>query len=121
MNLGRFRYLYLGTKDTSASLTLYQQVFGGDLVWRFQKFGADVGAIRFPRAPDMPVLIFADHKPPGYVLPIFVVKEIDAWRKKFPQASTAETPDGPCLLVEDLAGTKFGLLQEDRPNQLEHV
>lgn len=119
MKIGSLRYIYIGSKNTDSDLRFFQEKLKAQLLWKFQKFGAEVGAVSLTGASDIPILIFADHKPPGYMLPIFICDNIDDFQKHFPTSYTVETPDGPCLIVTDESGNHFGFLRQDRPGILE--
>ncbi|HEX8439543.1 hypothetical protein [Archangium sp.] len=119
--LGPLRYLYVGSANVEKDLAFHQEVLGGELVWRFRKFGADVAAVRTGEGP---LLLLADHRPPGSVLPLYVVDNLEALRAGlsgggFRAGHTVATPDGPCLLVENASGFAFGALEEQRPRALE--
>jgi hypothetical protein len=48
---------------------------GARVKWRFRHFGADVAAITVGPPP---TLLVADHRPPGSILPIYSVDNLDA-------------------------------------------
>ena len=75
--LGPLLYLYVGTADLEADLRFYTGPLGARLVWRFQKFGADVAGLRFGDGAH-PMVLLADHRPPRTVMPIFAVENLAA-------------------------------------------
>src|SRR5438045_2230164 len=66
------RYLYVGSSDVDEDLPTWLALPGARLRWRFRRFGADVAAVDLG-AP--PVVLVADHRPAGSVLPIFAVAD----------------------------------------------
>jgi hypothetical protein len=106
--LGPLRYLYVGSANVEKDLAFHQEVLGGELVWRFRKFGADVAAVRHQEGP---LVLLADHRPAGSVLPLYAVDDLEALRaalvgKGLRLGHTVATPDGPCLLVENAAAVR---------------
>src|SRR3954468_19283990 len=95
------RYLYVGAEDTEAELAAWLGAVGADRPrWRFRAFGSDVAAVDLGAAP---AVLVADHRPPGSVLPIYAVDDLDAasgtlgaagWRAEGPPAGT---PEGPAI------------------------
>ena len=120
--LGRLVYLYIGSNDIRADLAWYDEVLGGDLVWRFEAFGADVAAVRV--GPEgSPLVVLADHRPVPSCLPIWAVRSLavtSEWlrdRVARPRRSVG-VPDGPCLVLHDPSGNEIALLQQDRPEAM---
>ena len=118
------RHLYLGSSDTAADVACWLAVPGARLRWRFQHFGADVAAIDNGTAP---VLLIADHRPPGTVLPIYAVDslavtmadlESGGWRH---QLGPVGTPEGPACVLTSATGVAIALLQLDRPGAMDHA
>ena len=116
------RYLYVGTDDTGAELAAWLAAPGTRLRWRFRHFGADVAAVD-TGAP--PVVLLADHRPAGSVLPIFAVADLDAERVRLEGAgwqvdeARVGTPDGPACLVRPPSGAPVALLRVDRPDAMD--
>jgi len=71
--LGELRFLYVGVDDTAVAVA--QWVDGGAAVlrWRFQHFGADVAGLEVGSGP---LVLLADHRPTGSVLPIWSVDDL---------------------------------------------
>ncbi len=120
-DLGFLRYLYIGSADVSADVAFYRRALSAKLVWRFRKFGADVAALAIGEGP---LTLLADHRPPRSTLPIYAVRDLDGLRQELAQSGfsvdhTAETPDGPCLILSDSTGNQVGLLEEVRPQALQ--
>jgi hypothetical protein len=118
------RFLYIGTSDTARDLPSWLGLPGAALRWRFQHFGADVAAVDTGGAP---LLLLADHRPAGSVLPIFAVNDLveagaelrrAGWEL---QVGPAGTPEGPATVWHDRSGTAIALLQVDRPGALDHA
>ena len=115
------RYLYVGSSDIDADLPTWLQLPGARLRWRFRRFGADVAAVDLG-AP--PVVLVADHRPAGSVLPIFAVPDLDAALAALGDGWTVDvgpmgTPEGPTCVVRTAGGSAIALLQLDRPDALD--
>jgi catechol 2,3-dioxygenase-like lactoylglutathione lyase family enzyme len=114
-------YLYCGSADVEADLSFYRDSLGGELVWRFQAFNADVAAVRLG---DGPLVLLADHRPAPSVMPIFAVTELVAAEAALKAAGYAgtktqvEVPDGPALVLRDPSGNEVALLHRVRPNAM---
>lgn len=118
------RFLYIGTSDTARDLPSWLAMPGAVLRWRFQHFGADVAAVDTGAAP---LVLLADHRPPGSVLPIFAVDDLDeagadlrraGWERDL---GPTGTPEGDATVWHDASGTAIALLQVDRPDALDHA
>jgi hypothetical protein len=123
VRLGPLRYLYVGSADVEKDVAFHRDVLGGELVWRFRRFGADVAAIRHGAGP---LLLLADHRPAGSVLPLYAVDSLKALRASLDERGLiagpqVETPDGPCLLLKNASGFTLGALEERRPRALEEA
>jgi len=116
------RYLYVGSSDTESDVAGWLLLPGARLRWRFRRFGADVAAID-PGA--RPFVLVADHRPPGSVLPIYGIRDLNdavallqggAWVL---ESGPMETPEGPASVLRTASGTRVALLQVDRPDAME--
>lgn len=115
------RYLYVGTPDTEAALSSWLRLPGARLRWRFRRFGADVAAVDLGSPP---VVLLADHRPAGSVLPIFAVADLDVARAGLDggwvvAVGPMGTPEGPTCVVRNGDGGAIALLQLDRPDALD--
>ena len=116
------RYLYLGSADTGADVATWLAVPGASLRWRFRRFGADVAAVD---TGSPPVLLIADHRPTGSVLPIYAVDDLDlvTARLRADGWSVASgpmgTPEGPASVLTTPSGTAVAVLQLDRPGAMD--
>ena len=115
------RYLYVGAPDTEAALSSWLRLPGARLRWRFRRFDADVAAVDVG-AP--PVVLLADHRPAGSVLPIFAVADLDVALAALGDDWTVTvgpmgTPEGPTCVVGNAGGCAIALLQVDRPDALD--
>lgn len=116
------RFLYVGSDDPERDLAIWLALPGARLRWRFQAFAADVGAVDLG-AP--PLVLIADHRPAGSVLPIYAVDDLDgATTDLIAQGWSHEmgpmgTPEGPATLLCDASGTHVALLQVDRPGAMD--
>jgi predicted enzyme related to lactoylglutathione lyase len=114
-------YLYVGSADVEADLGFYRDALGGELVWRFHAFQAEVAGVRLG---DGPMVLLADHRPAPSVLPIFAVTDLDAAEKRLQGAGWAESatrvevPDGPALVLRDPSGNEVALLHRVRPDAM---
>jgi hypothetical protein len=115
------RYLYVGSDDTGRDVAAWLGA-GARLRWRFRHFGADVAAVEVGEGP---ALLVADHRPPGSVLPIYAVADLDeavarltesGWRTV---GGPLGTPEGPAALLRDASGTEIALLVVRVPRAME--
>jgi hypothetical protein len=116
------RYLYVGSDDTETDAAAWLLLPGARLRWRFRHFGADVAAIDLGARP---FVLIADHRPPGSVLPIYAVQDLDeaivglqgsSWNVDL---GPMGTPEGPACVLQVAGGTAIALLQVVRPNAME--
>ena len=116
------RFLYVGSDDTEADLAAWLRTLGAQLRWRFQHFGADVAAVDLG-AP--PLVLIADHRPAGSVLPIYAVDDLAAattelvdggWRVEL---GPMGTPEGNATALVDPSGTAIALLEVTRPDAMD--
>ena len=90
--------------------------------WRFQHFGADVAAIDLGSAP---VVLLADHRPPGSVLPIYAVDDLGSAVAELEKKGwtvherSFGTPEGLATLLRSDGGSEVTLLKVDRPTAME--
>src|SRR3954471_17530358 len=100
------RFLYVGSDDIEADLPAWLRVPDSRLRWRFQHFGADVGAVDLGTPP---LVLIADHRPAGSVLPIYAVDDLEratedlvngdeGWRV---DVGPMGTPEGPATALVD--------------------
>ena len=114
----QLRYLYIGSADTARDLDAWLAMPGATLRWRFRHFGVDVAAVDLGAAP---VVLLADHRPAGTVLPIYAVDDLDdvvatveasGWSI---EARSLGTPEGPAAVVRDASGNDVAFVRVDRP------
>jgi hypothetical protein len=118
------RYLYVGSTDTEMDTAAWLRLPGARLEWRFRHFGADVAAIDLGSPPRV---LIADHRPPGSVLPIYAVDDLDATIALLDgQGWTIEvgpmgTPEGLVCVLRPGAGSggAIAILRVDRPEAME--
>jgi len=119
--LGELRFLYIGVDDTDAAVAAWAEGMGARLRWRFQRFGADVAGLDVG---DGPVVMLADHRPAGSVLPIWTVPDLDdaaailrdaAWSVVGPEG----TPEGDVIVATGPDDVEVALLQVVRPGALD--
>ncbi len=124
MKAVELRFLYVGTSDTERDLATWLALPGARLRWRFQHFGADVAAVDLS-TPGTPVVLLADHRPAGSVLPIYAVDDLDAAGGDLKaggwvlEGGPMGTPEGPASVWRDGSGTGIALLQVDRPDVMD--
>jgi hypothetical protein len=118
------RYLYVGSSDIVHDVAMWSALPGATLRWRFQHFGADVAAIDLGSPP---VVLLADHRPPGSILPIYAVDDLessvaemehDGWTV---EERSLGTPEGLAALLSSAGGSHLALLQVDTPNAMENA
>ena len=116
------RYLYVGSADTGRDLELWLALPGARLRWRFRHFGADVAAVDIG---SRPVVLLADHRPAGSVLPIYAVDDLDELVAELAGLGWAieqgpmGTPEGPACVLRDPSGSLIALLRVERPEAME--
>jgi hypothetical protein len=118
------RFLYVGSADTEGDLGSWLGVPGARRPWRFGDFGADVAAVDLGVGP---LVLVADHRPAGTVLPIYAVDDVDdvaacmvaaGWTR---HDGPVGTPEGPAVVLEDSSGTLVALLRVDRPDAMDQA
>lgn len=116
------RFLYVGSDDTSADLAAWLRIPGATMRWRFHAFSADVAAVDLGSPP---LVLIADHRPAGSVLPIYAVDDLAAATADLVAGGwTVElgpmgTPEGDATALVDRSGTAIALLQVDRPGAMD--
>lgn len=115
------RFLYVGSADTDQDLGRWLAFPGARLRWRFHAFGADVAAVDLGRDP---LVLIADHRSAGSILPIYAVTDLDeaaevlvagGWSRERGQVGT---PEGPATILA-AGGTTVALLRVDRPGAMD--
>ena len=118
----QLRYLYVGSSDVGRDVAAWLRLPGATARWRFRHFGADVAAIDLG---SLPVVLLADHRPPGSILPIYAVDDLDravtaldgaGWAR---DAGPMGTPEGPACVVRQDSGAAIALLQVDRADAMD--
>ena len=123
MKGGRLVYLYIGSADVGRDLPFYVEQLGGELAWRVDSGGTEVAAVRLGEGP---LVLLADHRPVPSVLQIWAVGNLTMEVERLEAAGwtgsarTVEVPDGPCLVLADPSGNEIALLEQVRPNVMEH-
>jgi len=116
------RYLYVGSPDVGRAVAAWLRVPGAKARWRFRHFGADVAAIDVGSAP---VVLLADHRPPGSILPIYAVDDLDSSLETLEEAGWSRdvgpmgTPEGLACVVRHDDGGTIALLKVERPNAMD--
>ena len=121
--IGELRFLYVGAGDTTAAVDFYTRSLGGRLRWRFQRFGADVAGIELDSGP---LVLLADHRPPGSVLPIWTVPDLAAQLDDLRAAGRSVrgpegTPEGDVIVVDGPGGAELAFIEVVRPDALDHA
>ena len=120
---GRLTYLYLGSADTERDLRWYVETMGAQKVWSYDAFGAKVAAVRLWA--EGPLVLLADHRPPGSMLPVYAVASLDEEeallrpRGWAPEGPRFGIPDGDCYLFKDPSGNELAMYEDTRPRALE--
>lgn len=116
------RYLYVGSTDIDHDIATWSAIPGALVRWRFQHFGADVAAIDLGSPP---VILLADHRPPGSVLPIYAVDDLESAVAEMEAAGwtvherSFGTPEGLASLLGAPGSGEIAVLQVDRPEAME--
>lgn len=121
MPIGELRFLYVGVDDTDRAVQLWTGGLGGRVRWRFQHFGADVAGIDLGSGP---LVLLADHRPTGSVLPIWSVPDLDDARLRLTAEGWAVTgpmgtPEGDAALATSAEGVEVALLEVVRPGAMD--
>lgn len=106
--------LYIGSRDINGDVAALTAV-GARLAWRFRRFGADVAGLRLD---DGTLVMFADHRPAGSVLPLVEVASLDDPTVPC-DGHTAETPDGTVRVARLPGGVELGFIAVTRRDALE--
>lgn len=118
----RLRFLYIGSSDVERDLVAWLGLPGARLRWRFRHFGADVAAVDLGQPP---LVLLADHRPAGTVLPIYEVDDLEAVGQVLDAAGwklemgPVGTPEGPAAVRADGSGNLLALLRVDRPDAMD--
>jgi len=116
------RYLYVGSTDIDHDIAAWSAIQGALVRWRFQHFGADVAAIDLGSPP---VILLADHRPPGSVLPIYAVDDLESAVAEMEAVGwtvherSFGTPEGLASLLGGPGSGEIAVLQVDRPEAME--
>ena len=121
--LGDLRFLYVGVADTEAALEVWQRTLGATLRWRFQAFAADVAAVEIGTGP---LVLLADHRPVGSVLPIYEVVSLTAAREALAATGATVvgplgTPEGDAIVVEMGDGVEIAMIEVIRPDAMDEA
>ena len=115
----RLVYLYAGSEDVDRDVSFYRSALGAELVWRVERDGTIVAAMRLG---DEPLVLLADHREPGRAVQLWSVDDLEGELRSLgehaAEARRLELPDGPCLLLSDPSGNEIGLLQRTRPDAM---
>jgi hypothetical protein len=89
-------------------------------VWAFHRFGAIVAAVRVGEGP---LVLLADHRPPGECRLLYAVDDIGAAVADARAAGAAHVvevgvPPGPCVIFDDADGNPLGVIEETRPDRM---
>jgi hypothetical protein len=119
--LGELRFLYVGAGDTEAAIDYYTTALGARVRWRFRRFGADVAAVELGTGP---LVLLADHRPPGTVLPIWTVDHLGAAIAAARAGGVGvdgpmATPEGDVAVLTTPGGVELALLEVARPDALD--
>ena len=118
------RYLYVGSSDIDRDIATWSALPGATIRWRFQHFSADVASVDLGSSP---VILLADHRPPGSVLPIYAVDDLNAAVADMERAGwiveerSFGTPEGLAALLRTESGIEIALLRVERPMAMENA
>ena len=118
---GELRFLYVGVDDTEAALGPWLDGLGARLRWRFQHFGADVAGLEVGTGP---LVMLADHRPAGSVLPIWAVDDLAGASRGLTDrgwtvAGPLGTPEGDAIVATGPDGVEVALLEVVRPGAMD--
>ncbi len=115
------RYLYVGSKSVQKDLEYYTNVLGAEKIWDISSSGTRVAAVRLGKGP---LVLLADHRPPGSCIMIFHVESVTGASEKLrkrgwkPVSEEFEIPEGPCYRFNDPSGNMLAILEIVRPGVL---
>lgn len=118
----KLRFVYVGSTDTERDLAAWLSIPGARLRWRFRHFGADVAAVDLGSPP---LVLVADHRPAGSILPIYAVADLDTVGARLGaggwtlEVGPTGTPEGPASVWRDASGAAIALLRVDRPDVMD--
>jgi catechol 2,3-dioxygenase-like lactoylglutathione lyase family enzyme len=109
--------------DTARSAAFYRDAFGAEIVWAFDRFGAVVAALQLG---DGPLLLLADHRPPGECRLLYAVDDLGAAVRAARAAGAhgvveVGVPPGPCAIFDDAGGNPVGVIEETRAGRMEEA
>ena len=109
--------------DVARSAAFYRDALGAEIVWAFDRFGAVVAALRLG---DGPLLLLADHRPPGECRLLYAVDDLRAAMLAAREAGAAHVvevgvPPGPCAIFDDADGNPVGVIEETRAGRMEEA
>jgi hypothetical protein len=116
------RFLYVGSSDVTRDVNAWLGVRGATARWRIRHFGADVAAVDLGSPP---LVLLADHRPPGSILPIYAIDDLNAAVSAFVEQGwelelgPMGTPEGDASVRRDASGVVIALLQVDRPDAMD--
>lgn len=119
--LASLDFVYTPTPDVDAAAQFYEEVLGGELVWKVRAMGTAVAAVRFG---DRPLVLLAGHL--HGETPILVYRTAD-----YAAATTAltaagvvleelEIPHGPCAVFRAAGGQLLAVYELTRPGAVTH-
>jgi hypothetical protein len=119
--LVELRFLYVGVDDTEAAVAGWCAGLGAAVRWRFQHFGADVAGLDIG---DGPLVMLADHRPAGSVLPIWSVADLEVATTGLRTAGWSVTgplgtPEGDAIVATGPSGCEIALLEVTRPGAMD--
>ncbi len=119
--IGELRFLYVGVDDTESAVAAWVDGLGARLRWRFRAFGADVAGVALGSGP---LVLLADHRPTGTVLPVWAVASLEdatagLGRAGWQTAQPLGTPEGDAVVLRRPGGPEIALLEVVRPGAMD--
>ena len=116
-------FLYVPAPDIDSSVRYYEDVLGGELLWKIHAFGVWVACIKLSKS-EKPYILLADHIHQNDVMLIYRVENLEksalalksqGWKEE----KRVEIPPGPCSTFRDPAGNALVIYENVRPHVMQ--
>ncbi|HEY7734312.1 MAG TPA: VOC family protein [Nitrososphaera sp.] len=117
-------FLYVPAPDIDSSVRYYEDVLGGELLWKIHAFGVWVACIKLSKVDEKPYVLLADHIKQNNVMLIYRVENLEnsvlslksrGWKEE----NRIEIPPGPCCTFRDPAGNALVIYENARPHVMQ--
>jgi catechol 2,3-dioxygenase-like lactoylglutathione lyase family enzyme len=117
-------FIYIPAPDIDSSVRYYEDVLGGELLWKIHAFGVWVACIKLSKVDEKPYVLLADHIKQNNVMLIYRVENLEnsvlslksrGWKEE----NRIEIPPGPCCTFRDPAGNALVIYENARPHVMQ--